>query len=134
VIYSVDVRIVAPVRPTEVPERVADAVRNVFPEADLDVTDGRLVAESHSLEGLSERLHEQEILDTARREFRRRADDDGFSFALNKQAALQGVVNFAVGDPAELGEIEVHVTVREPAVDELIAAVAPPTEDGEPVA
>jgi predicted RNA binding protein with dsRBD fold (UPF0201 family) len=134
VIYSVDVRIVAPVRPTEVPERVADAVRNVFPEADLERTDDRFVAESHSLDGLSARLHEREILDTARREFRRRADDDGFSFALNKQAALQGVVNFAVGDPAELGEIEVHVTVREPGVDELIDAVAPPTEDGEPVA
>ena len=133
-IYSVDVRIVAPVRPTEVPERVADAVRNVFPEADLERTDDRFVAESHSLDGLSARLHEREILDTARREFRRRADDDGFSFALNKQAALQGVVNFAVGDPAELGEIEVHVTVREPGVDELIDAVAPPTEDGEPVA
>ncbi|MFB6280436.1 MAG: RNA-binding domain-containing protein [Haloferacaceae archaeon] len=132
-IYSIDVRIVAPVRPTELPERVADAVRNLFPGADIRHEDRRIVAETHDLDHLSERLHEQEILDTARREFRRRADADGFSFALKKQAAFEGVVNFAVGSPDELGDIEVHVTVRDPSVSEFIDHVAPRTEDGDPV-
>ncbi|MFB6156270.1 MAG: RNA-binding domain-containing protein [Haloferacaceae archaeon] len=133
-IYSVDVRAVAPVRDTEVPGRVVDAVRNLFPEAEVEREAGRVVAETHSLDHLSDRLHEQEILDTARREFRRRADDEGFSFALKKQAAFEGVVNFAVGDPDELGDVEVHIRVREPSVEAFVDHVAPPTEDGEPVA
>ncbi|MFB6303907.1 MAG: RNA-binding domain-containing protein [Haloferacaceae archaeon] len=132
-IYSVDVRVVAPVRDTEVPRRVVDAVRNLFPEADVEREEGRVVGETHSLDHFSERLREQEILDTARREFRRRADDEGFSFALKKQAAFEGVVNFAVGNPDELGDVEVHVTVREPSVEAFIDHVAPRTEEGEPV-
>ena len=129
-IFSVDVRVVAPVRDTEVTDRVVDAVTNLFPEAEVRQEPGQLVAEGHSLDRLSERLHEQEILDTARREFQRRATDEGFSFALKKQAAFQGVVNFAVGNPDELGDIQVHVTVHEPDVEAYIDHVAPPTEDG----
>ncbi|WP_380677367.1 RNA-binding domain-containing protein [Salinigranum sp. GCM10025319] len=132
-VYSVDVRIVAPVRDTEIPDRVADAVTNLFPEADVEHEAGRVVAEAHSMEQFSERLHEQEILDTARREFFGRADDDGFSFALKKQAAFKGVVNFSVGNPDELGDVEVHVTVRSPSVEAYVDAVAPPTEDGKPI-
>ena len=132
-IYSVDVRAVAPVRDTEVTGRVVDAVTNLFPEADLEREPGEVVAESHSMDHFSELLHEQEILDTARREFGKRAGEDGFSFALKKQAAFKGVVNFAVGNPDELGDIEVHVTVRDPSVEEFVDYVAPPTEDGRPV-
>jgi predicted RNA binding protein with dsRBD fold (UPF0201 family) len=85
------------------------------------------------MEAFSERLHEQEILDTARREFFGRADENGFAFALKKQAAFQGVINFAVGNPDELGDIEVQVTVHEPDVESVIDHVAPPTEEGRPV-
>jgi predicted RNA binding protein with dsRBD fold (UPF0201 family) len=133
VIYSVEARIVAPVRDTEVTDRVEDAVRNVFPNVEFRREPGRLVGETHSLDRFSEKLHEQEILDTARREFEKRADEDGFSFALKKQAAFKGVVNFAVGNPDELGDIDVHVTVREPSVEEVVDHVAPPTEDGKPI-
>jgi hypothetical protein len=133
VIYRVDVRVVAPVNPTEVSERVADAVREVVPSATVREEPGRIVAEGHDLDHLSERLHEQSILDTARREFFRRADEDGFSFALKKQAAYEGVVNFAVGTPDELGDVEVHVTVHEPSVEAYVDHVAPETVDGEPV-
>ncbi len=132
-IYSVDVRIEAPVRDTEVTDRVGDAVENIFPGVELDHEPGQLVGETHELERFSERLHEQAILDTARREFAKRRDDDGFSFALKKQAAFKGVVNFSVGNPDELGDIEVHVTVRDPSVDEVIDYIAPPTEEGRPV-
>ncbi|WP_224270494.1 RNA-binding domain-containing protein [Haloprofundus salinisoli] len=132
-IYSIDVRIEAPVRPTEVTDRVTDAVANLFPNAELEHESGRLVAETHSLDEFSDLLHEQEILDTARREFTKRGDESGFSFALKKQAALKGVVNFAVGNPDELGDIEVHVTVRDPSVDEFIDHVVPPTRDGRPI-
>jgi predicted RNA binding protein with dsRBD fold (UPF0201 family) len=132
-IYRIDARIVAPVRDTEVTDRVEDAVRNLFPNVSFEQAPGELVGETHSLERFSERLHEQEILDTARREFFKRADEDGFSFALKKQAAFKGVINFAVGNPDELGDIQVHVTVHEPDVESYIDHVAPPTEEGRPV-
>jgi predicted RNA binding protein with dsRBD fold (UPF0201 family) len=132
-IYRIDVRVIAPVRDTEVTDRVADAVHNLFPNAEIGEEPGRLVGETHSMDAFSERLHEQEILDTARKEFFRRADDDGFAFALKKQAAFEGVINFAVGNPDELGDIEVQVTVHEPDVESFVDHVAPPTEDGKPV-
>ena len=132
-IYSIDVRIEAPVEPTEVTDRVADAVSTVFPNAEFTHEPDGLVAETHTLDPFSDVLHEQEILDTARREFFNNADDEGFSFALKKQAAYQGVVNFAVGNPDELGDIEVDVQVREPDVESIIDAIAPPTEDGTPI-
>jgi predicted RNA binding protein with dsRBD fold (UPF0201 family) len=132
-IYSIDVRIEAPVRDTEVTDRVRDAVENLFPNATVRTEPGRIVGETHSLDAFSETLHEQEILDTARREFTRRADDEGFSFALKKQAAFKGVVNFAVGNPDELGDVEVHVVVRDPDVTTFVDHVAPETRDGVPV-
>ena len=132
-IYSVDVRIEAPVRDTEVTDRVADAVRNVFPDAELTHEDGMLVAETHTLDAFSDVLHEQEILDTARRVFRRNLTDEGFSFALKKQAAFEGVVNFAVGNPDELGDITVDVRVRDPDPEAFIDYVAPETDEGQPV-
>ncbi|AZH27034.1 RNA-binding domain-containing protein [Haloplanus aerogenes] len=132
-IYRIDVRVIAPVRDTEVTDRVADAVRNLFPNAEIREEPGQVVGEAHSMDAFSERLHEQEILDTARREFFRRADEDGFAFALKKQAAFEGVINFAVGNPDELGDIEVQVTVHEPDVEAVVDHVAPPTEDGKPI-
>ncbi|SFF78145.1 hypothetical protein SAMN04488063_0264 [Halopelagius inordinatus] len=132
-IHSIEARIVAPVRETEVTDRVEDAVRTLFPNVEFEYEAGQLVGETHSLDRFSERLHEQEILDTARREFEKRADDEGFSFALKKQAAFKGVINFAVGNPDELGDIEVHVAVREPSVEEFVDHIAPPTEDGKPL-
>ncbi|KPN29969.1 hypothetical protein SY89_00689 [Halolamina pelagica] len=132
-IYSVDVTIEVPVQATEVAERVEDAVTNLFPDAEFRREPDRFVAESHSLDAFSDVLHEQEILDTARREFFNGADDEGFSFSLKKQPAFEGKVNFAVGSADELGDIQVRVDVREPDVESFIDHVAPPTEEGRPI-
>jgi predicted RNA binding protein with dsRBD fold (UPF0201 family) len=132
-VYSVDVAITAPVEDTEVTARVADAVRHLFPEADPTHRDGELAAEVHTMEGFSEELHRAEILDTARSVFFDNLAGDSFSFDLKKQAAFEGRVNFAVGEPAELGDIHVEVTVQEPDAESYIDYVAPPTEDGTPV-
>lgn len=132
-IYSIDVRIEAPVHDTEVTDRVRDAVENVFPEAEFNHEPGMLVAETHTLDPFSDVLHDQEILDTARRVFRRNSTETGFAFALKKQAAYEGVVNFAVGKTDELGDIEVEVTVREPDVMAFIDYVAPETREGKPI-
>lgn len=133
VVYSVDVTVTAPVMDTEATERVKDAVLNLFPEAELTERHGEVVGEAHSMEHFSELLHEQEILDTARNQFFDGVRSDGFEFALKKQAAFVGVVNFAVGNPGELGEITVRVDVRDPGVEAYVDHVAPPTEDGRPI-
>jgi hypothetical protein len=133
-IYSIDVQITAPVKDTEIADRVATAIANIFPGAEPEERHGEVVAEVHSLDHFSELLHRQEILDTARGEFFADRRGDTFSFDLKKQAAFEGVVNFAVGSPDELGDIHVRVRVEEPGVEEFVDYVAPPTEEGEPVA
>jgi len=132
-VYSVDVQITAPVNDTEVTERVADAVRNLFAGADIDHQHGELVATTHDLETLSEALHRQEILDSARGAFFENRSGDTFAFDLKKQPAFEGVVNFAVGEPSELGNLHVRVRVNEPDVESYIDHIAPATEDGQPV-
>jgi predicted RNA binding protein with dsRBD fold (UPF0201 family) len=133
VMYSVDVEITAPVKPTEATDRVVDAVTGLFPNADVETHTDRVTAEAHDVETFREQLFEQRILDTARKEFLRNQTDGGFSFDLKKQAAFVGKVNFSVGSPDELGDVHVEVRVHEPAVEAFIGYLAPKTEDGEPI-
>ena len=132
-IYTVDVEITAPVYDTEVTSRVADAVSNMFPNAELEEEFGEIRADAHAMDHFSELLHRQEILDTARGEFFSNQQGAVFSFALKKQAAFEDRVNFSVGEPDELGEISVRVRVTEPTVEEYIDHIAPPTQDGQPI-
>jgi predicted RNA binding protein with dsRBD fold (UPF0201 family) len=131
--YRIDVEVIAPVNDTEVTERVVTAVENLVPGAEVERASGEVRAETHSLDHFSELLHEQEILDSARSEFFADRRGDVVSVALKKQAAFEGVVNFAVGEPDELGDITLQIRVHEPSVEEYIDHVAPPTEDGAPV-
>lgn len=132
-VYSIDVEIRAPVNPTEVTDRVADAVHELFPNADLREEPGELVGEAHSLDHFSDLLREQAILDTARNTFEDTLEGDTFTFRLKKQAAYVGTVNFAVGSEGELGDVFVEVTVHDPDAETYIEYVAPPTEDGVPM-
>ena len=132
-IYSVDIEITAPVKPTEVTDRVEDAISNLFPEAEIESHPGELLATSHSMDHFSERLHEQAILDTARGAFFANQEGNIFSFELKKQAAFDGTINFAVGGESELGDLHVRVTVHEPDVESFVDHIAPPTEDGRPI-
>jgi predicted RNA binding protein with dsRBD fold (UPF0201 family) len=131
--YRIDVAVTAPVNDTEVTERVVTAVENLVPGADIERAPGEVRAETHSLDHFSDLLHEQEILDSARSEFFADRRGDVVSVALKKQAAFEGVVNFAVGEPDEPGDIHLRVRVHEPSVEEYIDYVAPPTEGGTPV-
>jgi predicted RNA binding protein with dsRBD fold (UPF0201 family) len=131
--YALEAEITAPVYDTEVTDRVAEAIRGVFPDAEPQLRHGELHATVHDLDHLSELLHRQAILDTARGVFFRNHRGDTFSFRLKKQAAFVGVVNFVTDDPGELGAIAVRVRVEEPSVEDVIDHVAPPTEDGQPV-
>jgi predicted RNA binding protein with dsRBD fold (UPF0201 family) len=131
-IYRLEAEVTAPVYDTEATDRVADAITELFPGAEPELRHGELTATVHDLEHLSELLHRQEILDTARGAFLSNRRGDSFSFQLKKQAAFEGVVNFVV-EPGELGAITVRVAVEEPDVESYVDHVAPPTEGGEPV-
>ncbi len=132
-IHSIDVEINAPVYDTEVTHRVEDGITNIFPAAEPEHQHGELTATVHDLEQFSELLHRHEILDTARGVFFDNRRGNSFSFRLNKQAAFEGVVNFVVDEPGELGAIAVQVTVEEPSLEEFIDYIAPRTEEGKPV-
>jgi predicted RNA binding protein with dsRBD fold (UPF0201 family) len=113
-IHSVDVEVTTPCYPTEVRGRVEDAIHELFPAAEIEERHGDLVARTHSVERLAERIDEQNIAPTAREVFLDGLEGDTFVFDLKKAAAFQGVVNFAVGNPDELGDIHVRVRVEEP--------------------
>lgn len=132
-IRSVEVQVTAPVYDTEVTDRIIDAIESLFPTAEITEQAGEIHAEAHSLEHFSELLHRQEILDTAREQFLAGQVGNTFSFNLKKQAAFEGIVNFAVGSPDELGDIHVRVRVEEPDIETYIDHIAPPTEEGTPV-
>jgi predicted RNA binding protein with dsRBD fold (UPF0201 family) len=125
-IHSIDVEITTPLYPTEVRDRVEDAIHQLFPDADIEERHGELLAETHSLERFAKRLDEQNIVPTARKVFFRGREGDTFRFALKKAAAFQGVVNFAVGNPDELGDVHVSVRVEEPDAEAFIDYIAPP--------
>lgn len=132
-IHRIEVTATTPVNPTEVTDRVIEAVRTILPNAAIETTDTGVIATGHSLGTFSEHLHRREILDTARSVFFENQREDGFSYTLKKQPAFVGVITFAVGEPSELGEIDVDVRVMEPDVATVIDHVAPPTEDGVPI-
>jgi len=132
-IYRIEAELTAPVYDTEVTDRVADAMTAIFPAAAPELRHGELTATVHDLDQLSELLHRQAILDTARGVFFDTLSGDSFSFLLHKHAAFEGVVNFVVDEPGELGAISVRVRVEEPTAEEFIDHIAPPTEDGKPI-
>lgn len=124
-IHSIDVEITTPLYPTEVRDRVEDAIHELFPGAVIEERHGELVAETHSMERFAERLEEQNITPTARDVFLEGREGDTFVFDLKKAAAFEGVVNFAVGNPDELGDIHVRVRVEKPDAPAFIDYLAP---------
>ena len=130
-IHRIDVQVTTPLNPTERRERVEAAITNLFPTAEVSERHGELIAEAHSMDRFAERLAEQNIVDSAREVFRSSVEGDTFAFNLKKQAAHEGVVNFAVGNPDELGDLHVRVRVEDPDAEEFVDYLAPRTEADE---
>lgn len=126
-IYQADVQITTPLKPTERQERVEEAIRNLFPAAEIEASHGELRGRTHSVDAFADRLAEQAIVDTAREVFYENRSGDTISFDLKKQAAYEGVVNFAVGAPDELGDMHVRIRIEEPSVEAFIDHLAPGT-------
>ncbi len=100
-------RVEAPCHATESPAKVRAALLNLFPDLAFVREDDRLEGTTASLEMLRERIRNQRIRDTARGQLLAGRSGDRTRFALSKQAAYVGVVNFAAGSP--LGDIDVEI-------------------------
>jgi len=129
----------AEIHPTEDPERVRQAVRNILPQLAPDVqtvgTTSVLKAESNDVSTLI-RLHtllrRERILDAARRSLFTGVSENNLEFGLNKQAACSGRVSFCEPEaPSPLGPIRFVVLCSDPS--RLVEWLAPKTVHGKPV-
>ena len=96
---------------TEDREKVARAITNVFPDAEIQ-GDDPMIAHSHSLETFRDLLKRQRIRDAARAVLRRVLKGGSTSFVLNKQVASVGKISFSEESHA-LGGIEVIVSTED---------------------
>lgn len=129
---QVEIEIETQVNPTEDVDRVVEAVKNLFPDADVEIDDQKLLAKARSLERFRELLRRQRILDTARAEMRRGLRGREITILLNKQTAVVSRINF-VEDDAVLGPIVVRFRLNWVSPERFIDYVAPQTRDGKPV-
>ena len=124
------VRVSVPVFPSEDPKKVEQAVRNIFPDAVLEVEDGRMEGTA-DLDHFSNLIRRQKILDTARSVmFKGQRGEDRTVFSMNKQVAFAGKISFTE-ERTILGAI--RVTVEDDNVAAFIDMIAPNTVDGEEV-
>lgn len=132
----VQVRVATPVRPTEDPARVREALLRFFPGYAVEATDGGLAATGAELRPLRQRVWELRIIDTFRGQFLHGMDAAKRTtrFRLSKQAALAGKVSFSPR-PHALGDLDVEVRLEEGDpfrdLEALAAWIAPETKDGE---
>jgi predicted RNA binding protein with dsRBD fold (UPF0201 family) len=101
------VRVETPCHPTEDPEKVVGALRTLFPDLEVERRDRRILGTTGHLDRLRERIRDQRIRDTARRQLLAGRSADRTTIRLSKQAASWGVVNFAAGSP--LGDVLVEI-------------------------
>jgi len=101
------VSVEAPTHPTESPEKVETALRNLFPDLRIEPAPGRIVGTTENLDRLRELIRTQRIRDTARRQLLAGRRENRTTVSLSKQAAFVGVVNFAASSP--LGDIVVEI-------------------------
>lgn len=119
-IYRIDVEAVGPVNPTEDPTAVRQAIGSLLPDADIEHGHGEIVGRGHSIDRLTELFAKQRIQETARAALLESIDGDTIAFTVSKQAAHAGVVNFALDEPAELGDISVSIRVDQPSPTHLV--------------
>ena len=127
---GIEVSVMASVKPTESPDKVARAIENLF--SGLDITMGESLVEGRggieALRTFHRLLREQRILDTARSVLLQGKIGEEIQFRLNKQAATVSRINFP---PEEETLGSIHVEVKGP--DSLVDWLAPKTAEGKPI-
>jgi len=129
---QIEVEIETDVHPTEDEEKVIQAVKNLFPNVDVKIEDGKLYAITYDLSKFRELLRRQRILDTVRSELLKKRRGNEATVYLNKQTAVVSRVNFADED-AILSPLRVTFKVYGIPFERFVDWLAPETRDGRPV-
>jgi predicted RNA binding protein with dsRBD fold (UPF0201 family) len=101
-------------QPTEDPEKVAHAIKNIFGELDLEVN-AKTSTISAKLDGLEklavfrDKIAQDRIRDTLKKVFTRWKNENGLSFGLNRQAAYVGHVSINLENEDPMGPIQVNI-------------------------
>jgi predicted RNA binding protein with dsRBD fold (UPF0201 family) len=128
---DIQVNIEAQINPTEEPEKVKQAVENVFGPVDFKLkpkTWGQLLtAQTTGTEGLtklSNLIKRAQIIAAARKVLRSSASESSITFYLNKQVAYAGHISFSQQTAeSPLGPIKVEIKCDNPR--KLIDWIAP---------
>ncbi len=129
---NVEIEIETDVHPTEDVDKVVQAVKNLFPDAEIEIEDGKLKARAWDLKKFRDLLRRQRILDTARTELFKGRSGNEITILLNKQTAYVSKINFADED-AILSPIRVTFKLYGIPVGKFIDYLAPPTKAGKPI-
>ncbi|MEM4472450.1 MAG: AAA family ATPase [Archaeoglobaceae archaeon] len=131
-LLSVEVEIETFIHPTEEEEKVVKAVKNLFPDAKVEIRDGKLFATARDLKQFKELLKRQKILDTARSELIRCKRGNEIVIYLNKQTATVSRINFCDED-AVLSPLKVTFRLLGVSFQRFLDYLAPMTKNGKPV-
>lgn len=129
---KVEILIETTVHPTEDVDKVVQAVKNIFPDAEVEIENGKLRAKAWDLSKFRDLLRKQRILDTARSELYRGVSGNEITIYLNKQTAVISKINFADED-AILSPLKVTFKLYGVSVGRFIDYVAPATRAGKPI-
>lgn len=130
------VRVETPLRPTEDEGKVKAAIHALWPDAAIKTEDGRMVAKSHDLRPLRQRVWELRIIDAVRGKLLHGITPDGkmLGIRFSKQAALARQVSFPP-TPHALGDLDITIQLEEgdpwPDLEKLARWFAPETKEGE---
>jgi predicted RNA binding protein with dsRBD fold (UPF0201 family) len=120
---DIEILIECKVNPSEDAEKLVLAIKNIFPNAVLEMQGTEMSGRAHGLETLTEKIRKQRIRNTVRAHLIRSLRRVGeIEFYLNKQVAFVGAVNLA-NEEVILGGIRVRVRASDPeaAIKELTA-------------
>jgi predicted RNA binding protein with dsRBD fold (UPF0201 family) len=102
----------ARIQPTEDPDKVAQAIKNIFGEVELETKQDLISARLEGVEaltGLRGVIARDRVRDTIRKGFTRWADEDRLSFGINRQAAYAGHFSLNLKGEDAMGPIQVRV-------------------------
>jgi predicted RNA binding protein with dsRBD fold (UPF0201 family)/dephospho-CoA kinase len=129
---KVEVEIETKVNPTEDSNKVVQAVKNLFPDAEITIESDTLKAKAWDLRKFRDLLRRQRILDTARTELLKGKSNNETTVFLNKQTAYIGKANFTDED-AILSPIRVTFKLYGIPFGKFLDYLAPPTKAGKPI-
>ncbi len=120
-----NIKIKTQIYPTEIEEKVRNALYLLFPNVAFEVDGDLLIGSTDKLEDLEkikEAILAHAIRDTARRILKKGTFGNSVTFSINKQVATVGKVNFS--DECPMGPIKVRIVG---SVEEVYDYLAPST-------